>query len=125
MIQPVDSTYFNALFPSLSGADPAQIAALMPVALISVDEGAFGANARYACALVIAHNVQLDLLKGAGAATSKSTGRVSISHAAGSQQDVWDATTYGKRFKDLCRQLSVPAKFVAPGGASLPEPFNF
>ena len=134
MISPVTLTYFQGLFPELASAvTQGYLDAMNPVSQIYVDQAIFQSNVNgqptdnstYACALVIAHNLKLDEMRGGGSITMDKIGQLSTSQAALTGDSQFDLTSYGKRFKQLARiMMGVAGTYSRPRGSFVP-PFSF
>jgi hypothetical protein len=121
----VDSTYLFSIFPELSAVPVAVINALNPVARFYVSASLFGDAAQYAMALIIAHFIKLDQLKGMGPTTSDRVGALATSFQALPTEQAMGMTSYGLRFLEFARMISAP--ILADGaGSNMPmaQPFS-
>lgn len=120
----VDLAYLISIFPELTGTPSALVDALNAIAVFYVDALKFGAGAQYAAALVVAHFIKLDSLRGAGAVTSDRVGDLAQTYQAMPITQAMSITSYGQRFLEFSRMaLGVPAIYTS-GGNQLPPPFG-
>jgi hypothetical protein len=112
MITPVTLANFQAMFPELANSvTQAYLDAWSPLVAIYISEGVFKKTVNgavqdvstYASALLIAHFLKLDELKGGGAVTMDKIGQLSTQQAALEGPSNLDITSYGKRFWQLTR----------------------
>lgn len=120
----VSSAYFNSVFPELASTPAATVDALNAPCRVYVSEAKFGDSGQYALALVIAHNIALGMTKGGGPVTSERVGDVSVGYAALPTTTAMHMTSYGQRFLELARMLSIPIVTDGMSGAILPQPFG-
>jgi hypothetical protein len=106
-IEAVTKDYLVLHFAEFSGEDSARIDDLNATALLFVSEEVYGAKARYALMLFIAHLLKMSANNGAGGAIqSQSVGDLAETFAVPTSLNSLENTSYGQEFLKITKQKS-------------------
>lgn len=99
----VNKAYILDIASEFSAIDSGRIDRLVTIATLQVPASKWGDLQDVGIAYLVAHMLKVDALKGSGGVTSEKIGDLAVGYGstAGSADDLYGSTSYGKEFKRL------------------------